>query len=205
MFTRAISSFTRSGAMRSVPTAIAKSSKSYLRVATGLASPAQQTRSLSQSQLAIVSIDEARKQLKHYREMPNDLLLTLASLGDQDAKEERLIREIMSVDNVDWRAAQPAFLKIIASNRAGLFVATLPYKIGIFSAVFAGFASFPMIFEINTVMWFNELYVTTEVPEAKDLETPLEVGGWAWNWMEPPLGQISFFLLCMQVSGFFYL
>lgn len=57
-----------------------------------------------------------------------------------------------------------------------------------------------MIFDINTVMWFNELYVTSDVPEAKDLETPLEVGSWAWNWMEPPLGQISFFLLCMQFA-----
>ena len=25
----------------------------------------------------------------------------------------------------------------------------------------------------------------------------LVVGSWAWNWMEPPLGQISFFLLCL--------
>jgi len=24
------------------------------------------------------------------------------------------------------------------------------------------------------------------------------VGSWAWGWMEPPLGQISFFLLCLQ-------
>ncbi len=39
-------------------------------------------------------------------------------------------------------------------------------------------------------MAFNEAFVTTDVPEAKDLETPLEVGGWAWNWMEPPLGML---------------
>jgi hypothetical protein len=35
--------------------------------------------------------------------------------------------------------------------------------------------SIPMIFHLDTVMWFNELYVTSDVPEAKDLETPLEV------------------------------
>ena len=40
----------------------------------------------------------------------------------------------------------------------------------------------------------------TDVPEEKDLETPLEVGTFAWGWMEPPLGQISFFLLCMQYA-----
>ena len=25
-------------------------------------------------------------------------------------------------------------------------------------------------------------------------------GTWAWNWMEPPLGQISFFLLCLSFA-----
>ena len=51
----------------------------------------------------------------------------------------------------------------------------------------------------DTCLWFNEGFVTTEVAEAKDLETWLEVGSWSWTWMEPPLGQISFFLLCLQV------
>jgi hypothetical protein len=27
----------------------------------------------------------------------------------------------------------------------------------------------------------------------------LEVGTWTWNWMEPPLGQLSFFLLTLQL------
>ena len=57
-----------------------------------------------------------------------------------------------------------------------------------------------MCFDLHTTLWFNEGYVTTDVPEAKDLETWLEVGSWSWNWMEPPLGQASFFLLCLQYS-----
>ena len=36
--------------------------------------------------------------------------------------------------------------------------------------------------------------------QEKDLETWLEVGAWTWNWMEPPLGTITFVLLCMQLS-----
>ena len=123
--------------------------------------------------------------------MSNDILLSMAVMGDQEAREERLIREIMAVDNVSWKDAQPTFTNILKSNRKSLFFATLPYKIGIVTAVGAGFLCLPMIFEINTVLWFNELYVTADVPEAKDLETPLEVGGFAWNWMEPPLGAIS--------------
>merc|ERR1711988_804510 len=55
-----------------------------------------------------------------------------------------------------------------------------------------------MVFDLGTALWFNEYFVTADVAEPEDLETPLEVGIWTWNWMEPPLGQISFFLLCLQ-------
>jgi len=37
-----------------------------------------------------------------------------------------------------------------------------------------------------------------DIPEPEDLETWLECGSWAWNWMEPPLGTISFVLLALQ-------
>jgi hypothetical protein len=50
---------------------------------------------------------------------------------------------------------------------------------------------------VNTALWFDEQYVTTDVPPPEDLETFLEVGSWSWGWMEPPMGQLSFFLLCM--------
>lgn len=148
----------------------------------------------------IVSIEDAKKMHRAYNEIPNDVLLNMAVMGDQEAREERLIREIMAVDNVTWDKAQPILRSMVQSNRRGLFMATLPYRIGILTAVASAFACFPMIFDYNTVLWFNEIYVTSDVPEAKDLETPLEVGSFAWNWMEPPLGTISFFLLCMQYA-----
>ena len=137
---------------------------------------------------------------RHYFEFPNDVLIGAAIMGDQEAREERLIREVMSVDDVDWDTAHVKFEEIVAENRSGLFVATLPYKIGIATSLILGFGSIPMIFDLNTALWFNEGYVTTDVPDDKDLETPLEVGSWTWNWMEPPLGQMSFFLLCMQYA-----
>ena len=49
-----------------------------------------------------VSIETAKQMPKNYDELPNDVLLTMAIMGDQEAREERLIREIMSVDNVKW-------------------------------------------------------------------------------------------------------
>lgn len=37
---------------------------------------------------------------------------------------------------------------------------TLPYRIGITTALVAAFGSIPMIFDIDTVLLFNEHYVT---------------------------------------------
>lgn len=31
------------------------------------------------------------------------------------------------------------------------------------------------------------------------METIWEIGSWTWGWMEPPLGEISFVLLALQV------
>lgn len=50
---------------------------------------------------------------------------------------------------------------MVNANRRGLFVATLPYKIGIVTAVTAAFASIPLIFDYDTVLAFNEAYVTS--------------------------------------------
>ena len=49
-----------------------------------------------------VTVEMAKAMPKLYYQMPNEVLLTMAVMGDQAAREERLIREIMSVDNVDW-------------------------------------------------------------------------------------------------------
>ena len=147
-----------------------------------------------------VTLEQAQDMPRSYNELPNELIISAAIEGDQEAVEERLIREIMAVESLSWDEARPIFLEMVQENRKGLFMITLPYKIGVVSAVVAGVVSLPMVFDYNTVLWFNEFYVTSDVPEAKDLETPLEVGSWAWNWMEPPLGQVSFFLLCMQFA-----
>jgi hypothetical protein len=135
-----------------------------------------------------------------YNDMSNEMLTIMAVDGDYKAKQERLIRNIMAVDNVEWEQAHTKFIEIQSFNRAGLGIYKLPFYSGFTVAMLAGTISFPMIFHLDTVKWFNELYVTTEVPPPEDLETPLEVGGWAWNWMEPPLGQLSFAILCLQFA-----
>lgn len=51
---------------------------------------------------SIVTVEEAKQMKRQYNEFNNDTLLSLAVMGDQEAREERLIREIMAVDGVTW-------------------------------------------------------------------------------------------------------
>ena len=101
---------------------------------------------------------------------------------------------------MDYKTACNTFSEISKKNKELSFLMSLPFKLGMFVAVTAGIASFPLVFHLETAELFNKHFVTTDVPEPQDLETILEVGSWTWNWMEPPLGQISFFLLCLQYS-----
>ena len=127
-----------------------------------------------------VSIAEAKEMPRRMRELPNVVVLSLAVAGDQEAREERLIREIMRVDNVDWSDANKMLERMKKDNRKNVFFFTLPYKVGIFCSITAALASFPLVFDLNTAIWFNEHFVTTEVPSHEDLETTLETGSWTW-------------------------
>mmetsp|Transcript_1244 Transcript_1244/g.2217 ORF Transcript_1244/g.2217 Transcript_1244/m.2217 type:complete len:245 (-) Transcript_1244:180-914(-) len=132
------------------------------------------------------------------QDMDDRTLLSLAAFEDHAAREEILKRHIMDIDSVPYSQSCETFLKIQNKNSEGYYMVSLPYKIGIGTATFMGMAAIPMVFDLTTVEWFNELAVTTDHPELRDLETPLEVSIWSWNWMEPPLGTMSFILLCMQ-------
>mmetsp|Transcript_10370 Transcript_10370/g.12583 ORF Transcript_10370/g.12583 Transcript_10370/m.12583 type:complete len:233 (+) Transcript_10370:29-727(+) len=143
------------------------------------------------------SIQTAKDMPREYSEMSINILIPLAVRGNYEARRERLIREIMAVDDVDHDTATSKQQSISSANRSGNSLYKLPYTVGITLAMVGGIASFPMVFDVNTALWFDENYVTTDVPPPEDLETMLEVGSWTWGWMEPPMGQLSFFFLCM--------
>ena len=134
----------------------------------------------------------------HHNRLSNDLLTVLSINGDIKAKEERLIRNITKMDDIDRNDATNKFMEIKKYNKNRNYILKLPYYIGISTAFSAGILSFPLCFSPSMVFWFNKKFVTTDIPEPQDLETILEIGSWSWGWMEAPLGQISFFLLCMQ-------
>lgn len=180
------------------------------------------------------TLEDALLMPRRYYELPNDVLVTMACQGDHLARSERLVREIMVVDQVlsplhsttsprynrsrmrsppqvSWDDAQKRFKEMEAENHRFAGVLTLPYKsepsssqrvlarvvvtctssgkrtspcacfttalaaVGIVGGIGSAVACLPMIFDEDTARWFNELYVTTDVPEPADLETWLEV------------------------------
>ena len=135
-----------------------------------------------------------------YADYSNHVLLMLSAHGDDQAIRERMVRDVMKVDGVEHTEAEKTVGEIEQAAKSGLAMSRLPYRVGIAAALVAGFGSIPMCFDLHTVLWFNEQYVTMDVEDAKNLETWLEVGSWSWNWMEPPLGTISFFILCIQFA-----
>lgn len=143
---------------------------------------------------------EAKTIPRDWTEMSNEVLMIYAAHGIHEAHREVLIREIMSVDSVEWDVANAKLDEMEEFNKSGMRIFTMPFYTGITVAVTGGLLSIPLCFHLDTVMWFNDNFVTADVAEPKDLETWLEVGSWAWNWMEPPLGQISFFLLALQFA-----
>lgn len=62
---------------------------------------------------------------RRYNELPNDVLISMAISGDQEAREERLIREIMCVDGVTWDSALPTFKEMVTENRRFLVTISL--------------------------------------------------------------------------------
>jgi len=84
------------------------------------------------------TIEEAQACPREFYEMSNTMIIRLAAEGIYEAIAERLIREVMAVDGVSWDEANEKFEKMIEANKSGMSMQTLPYKVGIFSAVVGG-------------------------------------------------------------------
>ena len=145
--------------------------------------------------------EEARNMPRHVSELTGEGLYLLAEHGGHtDAVRERLRREIMAVDGIDYVDTSAVIMKMNEQNSEGLAMAKAPYQLAIYTALISGWASLPLVFHFPTASVFNDYCVTAEAPEVGAADTALEVGSWSWGWMEPPLGTISFFLLCIQFA-----
>lgn len=102
-----------------------------------------------------------------YCEMSNETLLIYAARNNAEAVREVMAREIMVVDQVSWYEAQAKLKEMDAANKKGMFIGFLPYKLGILASVAGGLASIPLTYHLPTILWFNEHYVTADVPMPK--------------------------------------
>lgn len=154
------------------------------------------------------TLQSCRTQPRSYHEMSSEVLMLLAASRDHGARRERLIREIMCIDKKPWPEARDqadAMSKMVAESvlkdssedkwirRASFFV--IP------SSALMGAAALPLVFHGETAKRFHDAFVEgIEQPPESDIDTILEVGSWTWNWMEPPIGTISFVILCIQLT-----
>lgn len=113
-------------------------------------------------------------------------------------QEERMRREIMDIDKCDTSRADLVLSEMSELLHSRAAVYSWPYSLGFVCLGGSLIASMPMVFSKRCAIWFNEAYVTADVPPADDIETLLEIGSWTWNWMEPPLGTASFCILAAQ-------
>ena len=138
--------------------------------------------------------------IRSTREMSNETLLVMAAHGDHAARTERLIREIMVVDALEWPDAAAKADEMAVMHSAGSSRLTVVKGISAAGVGVAGLCTIPMVFGHDTALWFNDAFVGFVPPPENELQDFLEVGAWTWSWMEPPLGTISFLILCFQWS-----
>eukprot|EP00587_Corethron_hystrix_P012226 CAMPEP_0113308254 /NCGR_PEP_ID=MMETSP0010_2-20120614/6762_1 /TAXON_ID=216773 ORGANISM="Corethron hystrix, Strain 308" /NCGR_SAMPLE_ID=MMETSP0010_2 /ASSEMBLY_ACC=CAM_ASM_000155 /LENGTH=182 /DNA_ID=CAMNT_0000163251 /DNA_START=143 /DNA_END=688 /DNA_ORIENTATION=- /assembly_acc=CAM_ASM_000155 len=115
-----------------------------------------------------------------YHHLDYDVLLSLSAQNDIKAAKELLIRNIMVTDKIEYDDAVQIFSKIDDTNDKFRKTVAYPYFITIGIATFCGLISIPMVFNESTCLWFNERYVTMDIPPPSDLDTFLEVGAWSW-------------------------
>lgn len=151
------------------------------------------------------TLSEVQLLPRHVSEYSAELLISCALHGDPDAIRERLTREVMRVDGVEWREANAMVEEIHDSNGSGIGLLKLPYVLGVGVGFVSAWGCLPLVFDLSTAEAFNTAYVTTEHPQPEDVETWLEVGAWTWNWMEPLLGTIRYvsFVVIPSRSMFF--
>ena len=120
--------------------------------------------------------------IRDFKDLTGEALfrMSVQQGGCLGSSRERLVREVMIVDSVSHEDALEVVRGMARKNAEGQAVSVLPYRIGINAAYVAAWASIPLVFSLQTAKKFNEVAVTTDVPEPADLNTMLEVGSWTW-------------------------
>jgi len=146
------------------------------------------------------TIAYAKSMPSNYSAMRHEQILQLCVEGDFGARREALTRNIMGVDGIEYDLAVKKLDEIWDFNHINMKLHHFPYGVGLAASIVGGAISFPLIFNKEVVMKFNDRFVTKYVPCPDDLGTMLDVAIWSWNWMGPIFGQVSFVLLVLQFA-----
>jgi hypothetical protein len=110
------------------------------------------------------SVSEAAQCPRKFRQASNEAIFSLAIHGSHGARRERLVREVMRQDNVDWVTARTKVETINTENDKYGWVVKMPYQAGMLLGISGALASVPLTFHKPTVVWFAE-HVVNMKPE----------------------------------------
>ena len=133
-------------------------------------------------------------------EYSNEMLFFAARDPDaHDVHQERLIREIMVVDDVDYERAAEAMREIFRVNLVQSRYLMAPFHAGLGLCAVSAVGCVPLVFDHTAATLFADFVGSTpEAPLARGASNA-DVGTWTWAWMEPMIGTASFSILCLQL------
>lgn len=144
------------------------------------------------------TIAMAKAQKTELWELDNDILLVLSRDSEaHDVHQERLIRDIMAVDNIPYDDAEDVMKAMFKYNQLN-HMWMLPYDFTLISTGAAAVVCVPLVFDFEAAKAFADL-VSASSEEVPAVHSAANVGSWTWTWMEPMIGTASFSILCLQL------
>ena len=162
-----------------------------------------------------------KQQPRELYELSNEALAIAARETDaHDLHQERLIRDIMANDDVEYREACEKMKEMFMFNRRYSLGGVLPFQLGLAATTMAAVGSIFLVFDFELAQKFADAVHASydDVPEAiattwgwspggwipgnfpKLKPSWPDTGAWTWTWMEPMIGTASFVILCMQMG-----
>ena len=133
-------------------------------------------------------------------EYSNEMLFFAARDADaHDVHQERLIREIMVVDEVEYDRAAEAMRQIFRYNIDQSRYLMVPFHAGLALCAVSGVLSLPLVFDYSAATAFASYVGASPEAPIPPGAVAADIGTWTWAWMEPMIGTASFSILCLQL------
>jgi hypothetical protein len=122
-----------------------------------------------------------------------ELAVAARDLNAHDLHQERLVRDIMSADKVEYEVAAEVMRGMFKVNRTGVYwLLPVPLEVGVVGFAGMSLLCFPLVFHFETAQAFADYLVASydEVPEAGRwrMYGIANTATWSWAWMEPVSG-----------------